>query len=749
MNEKKEEHMNLQAKWIQPAERMNPVCPVFRKELGAGKAAAKAYLKLTAIGTYEAKLNGARISDYVLAPGWTSYQYRLQVQEYDITSLLSDENNVLTVTVGDGWYRSPMPGFNEHPAKEERMGYPAGILAEVTFVYPDGATEVIGTDESWEYGESCVRFSQIYDGESYDASFETRQWKKAQLLDWSTDILIPQEGEKIHEDARVTVKEIITTPAGETVVDFGQEVTGYVEFTVDAKAGDEIRILHGEVLDQQGNFYNANYRSAKAELTYICKDGVQTYKPTLTFFGFRYIKLDKFPGKASADQFTAIQVNSDLKQTGRIVTGSPKINKLFSNVLWGQRGNYLDVPTDCPQRDERLGWTGDAAAFVRTATYNYDVERFFKKWLHDMSADQLPSGRIGHVIPDWLPDGGGSAAWGDAATICPWTIYQTYGDPEVLKDQFETMKKWVGYIESFAHGTDDTTKVDMHEWREKTAVHKAGEGLWIGGTHFGDWLGLDAPVGSYKGSSDDDFIATAYFAYSTELVIKAGKVLGEDVSYYEALHEKIVAAFRREFPVYNTQTEHVLAIRFGLSEDPQKTADALADMIHEAGDSMKTGFVGTCFLLHVLADWGHADLAYTLLLREAYPSWLYAVNKGATTIWEHWDGIMENGEFWSTDMNSFNHYAYGACMDWVYETAAGIRPAEPGFAKAIVAPVPDERMGWLEASIQTRNGLIRSGWVCEENGIRYDIENDMPAIVKIAGRTYEAAPGKHTYWSAK
>ena len=741
--------MNLNAGWIQTSERITPLCPVFRRKIGQREGVKSAVLKMTAIGTYEAVLNGKRISDYVLAPGWTSYKHRLQVQEYDITALMGGDNE-LAVTVGDGWYRSPMVGWQQMKSSQERVGYPAGILAELTIIYEDGNTEVIGTDTSWEWGKSPVRMSQIYDGESYDASFETKDWKPVKALDWSFEILIPQEGEKIVECSEVAARKVFTTPAGETVVDFGQEVTGYVQFTVDAKAGDEVHILHGEVLDQQGNFYNANYRSAKAELTYICRDGLQTYKPHLTFYGFRFIKLDKFPGEARPEQFKAIQVSSDLKKTGNIVTGSEKINQLFSNVLWGQKGNYLDVPTDCPQRDERLGWTGDAAAFVRAGSYNYDVEKFFIKWLKDLAVDQLPNGRVGNVIPDWLPTGGGSTAWGDAATICPWTIYMTYGREEVLRNQFESMKKWVAFMDNSWKQENVLGREPRHDRSIGTKIDRARrQYLWIGDWHFGDWLGLDAPVGSYKGSSDEDFIASAYFAYSTELVIKAGRALGEDVSYYEDLHQNIVKAFREEFPVYNTQTEHVLAIQFGLAPDPQAAADELAKMVHEAGDSMKTGFVGTCFLLHVLAAYGHADTAYSLLLREAYPSWLYAVNKGATTIWEHWDGIMENGEFWSTDMNSFNHYAYGAVMDWIYEKAAGINPLEPGFAKAKVVPMPDERLGWLEASIQTRHGLIRSKWCCKEDGIRYEIENEMPAVIVINGREEKVAPGLHTYWTAK
>lgn len=720
--------MAFQAKWITPSENTGDVCPVFKKTWNSDKTVTKAELILTALGIYEAKLNGKRVSDYVLAPGWTYYDKRLQYQRYDITDMLCNDGNEneLKVTVARGWASSQMPGWMVNEDRVRRAAIPRALLGEIHLTYEDGSEEVIATDESWIWGMSEVKFSEIYDGETVDAGFETTEWKEAANLDWSYDILLPQEGEEIKEMERVAARKIIKTPAGETVVDFGQEVTGYVEFTVDAKAGDKIRILHGEVLDKEGNFYNANYRSAKAEINYICRDGVQTWHPTLTFFGFRYLKLDEFPGEIKPEQFTAIVVYSDIKQTGYLKCSNEKINRLFSNIFWGQKGNFLDVPTDCPQRDERLGWTGDAQVFVKTASYNYDVQRFFKKWLHDIAANQKENGGVGQVVPNYLPEGFESSAWGDAATICPWQMYLTYGDKEILSDQFECMKKWIGYITN----------------------HTNDQYLWTGHEHFGDWLGLDAPSGSYKGSSREDFIASAFYAYSTELVIKAGKVLGADVKEYEELYANIVKTFRAAYPEYLTQTEHILAVHFRLAEDLQKTADDLAALIIKDGSQIRTGFVGTPYILHVLSAYGHNDLAYTLFLREEYPSWLFSVNQGATTIWEHWDGIMENGDFWSTDMNSFNHYSYGAVADWVYEKASGITPLEeyPGFAKVVIKPMPDDRMEWLEASIDTRNGKISSKWTHTPDGIRYDIETAVPATVEIGEMKIEVKPGIYTFW---
>ena len=715
------------ARWIHTDQKTADIVPVFEKQFCSEKPVRHASLQITAYGVYEAVLNGERVGSFVLAPGWTVYEKRLQVQTYDVTGLLQ-KKNVLRVKVGKGWYASPLAGWIETEEKKRRAERRTMLLACLQIEYADGSTDEIVTDDSWIWKESAVRFSEIYDGETYDARLEDMEKAAAGSCiseDLPMDNLIAQEGEEVREMERVAAMSVFTTPAGETVVDFGQEVTGYVEFTVDAKDGDRITILHGEVLDQDGNFYNANYRSAKAKIEYICRDGLQTWHPRLTFFGFRYLKLEQFPGNAGPEQFTAIVVCSDIRRTGWVTSGYGLLNQLISNIFWGQKGNYLDVPTDCPQRDERLGWTGDAQVFVKAASLNFDVERFFRKWLGDLKADQREDGGVGHVIPDVLGNDP-SAAWGDAAVICPWQIYQTYGDKQVLRDQFGSMKKWVEYI---GNVTQDPY-------------------LWTGGEHFGDWLGLDAPSGSYKGSTREEFIAGVFYANAVRITAEAGKVLGEDTKEYEELYEKILQAFRSRYPEYLTQTEHVLAIRFGLSEDPKKTADALAEMIRKNGCSMQTGFVGTPYLLHVLSDYGHEDLAWSLLLREQYPSWLYSVRKGATTIWEHWDGIMEEGSLWSTDMNSFNHYAYGSVIDWIYEKAAGIRheEEEAGFTAVTIDPLPDQRIGWLDVSLQTRNGRIRSSWRYTAGMICYEIETQVPARIRIDGITTLVQPGRYTFW---
>lgn len=715
----------IEGKWIKPRRNRKDVCPMFRKKFNLTEIPVKAELVLTAMGVYSARLNGKKVSHYVLAPGWTVYEKRLQYQTYDITDMLQTDN-LLEVTVGKGWYRSPMLGCNGSERGKNRMLKPAGLLGMLTLFYKDGRKEKIPTGQDWECGESSVRFSEIYDGESFDATFQETDWDNAIEFDGSYENLIPQEGEWIKEQEILTAREIFTTPAGEKIVDFGQEITGYVEFSVNAREGETVRILHGEILDEDGNFYRENYRSAKSEINYICRAGEQTWHPSLTFFAFRYIKLAKFPEDVSAGQFRAIAVYSDIKKTGELSCSDPQLNQLFSNVFWGQRCNFLDVPTDCPQRDERLGWTGDAQVFAKAASYNFDVEKFFTKWMRDLKAEQFRNGGVGHVVPDWFDYGKVSAAWGDAVTICPWQMYLTYHSTELLREMFGCMKKWVDYIGSVSSEPN----------------------LWIGGEHFGDWLGLDAPTGSYKGSSRDDLIATAFYAHSTELVVKAGKALGEEVGEYEHLYEEIKKAFRSRFADCRTQTEYALAVWFGLSAEPQKEADRLAELIRDDGSRLRTGFVGTPYLLHALSKYGHTELAYTLLLRREYPSWLYPVGKGATTIWEHWDGIMEDGSFWSADMNSFNHYAYGAVADWIYEEAAGITPIEdaPGFEKVRICPKPDRRLQWLEASIDTRSGNIRSRWIRLDSGFRYEINTAVPAEIIIGNKKSEVDPGKYVFY---
>lgn len=713
------------SEWIKGCEKNLRGGTVYLKNFRCAAKAEKAILEITALGVYEAKLNGERIGDFILAPGWTSYLNRLQVQSYDVTDMLKTENS-LEVTVGQGWR-----AIANKRDGSDFLGYrDTALIAELTLVYADGRTESIVTDSSWTARESKLRYTNIYDGDIYDATFKAGSARHCICVDLEKDMLIPQEGEKIVEHERMPALQIIKTPAGETVIDFGQNMTGYVEFSIKGTPGAQATISHGETLDCDGNFYNANYRSARAQIKFTCDGEEHIYKSALTFFGFRYIRLENWPDEVKKENFTAIVVHSNIRRTGYFECSDETVNKLFKNIIWGQKSNFLDVPTDCPQRNERLGWTGDAQVFVRTASLNFDVERFFKKWLRDLAADQGRDGCVPHVVPNIFDDMGGSSAWSDAAVICPWEIYRTYGDKKILEDQFDSMKAWIDWM------------------RERSE-----NGRRSGGFHFGDWLGLDSPEGSYKGSTPDDLIATAYYKYSTELFIKAAHALGRDVAEYENIPAEAAKAFRREYMengrVKNaTQTACVLALYFDITDDRAATAAQLNELVKRAGH-LETGFVGTPYLLHALSDNGYAETAYDLLLRREYPSWLYPISKGATTVWEHWDGIKPDGTMWSTDMNSFNHYAYGAVADWMYGAAAGINsdPDRPGFEHIIFRPVTDRRLDFVKASIDTRRGTVASEWRRENGRIKYifTVPEGCGASVIIGGEKHEVGVGTHEF----
>lgn len=715
------------ANWITTKDNFGGGAPLFCRTFTAGKAIASAKLYITALGLYEAALNGTRIGDFILAPGWTSYNKRLQYQCYDVTALLKEENT-LTVTLGNGWCCGPLSWHLTGKLYAEK---PA-LLCRLVLEYVDEKTEEICSDEAWQYSTCEILESELYDGELYDSRKKERSFTPAVLANHSKDMLIEQEGELIREVAVLKPKQVLTTPAGETVIDFGQNMTGYVRFCVKGNAGDKVILRHAEVLDKDGNFYTANLRKAKQQITFICDGTQQWFKPHFTFQGFRYVCLDAYPDEIKPENFEAIVLCSDMKRTGHFACSNPKLNQLYSNIVWGQMSNYVDVPTDCPQRDERLGWTGDAQAFVRAGAYNFDVHKFFKKWLHDLAADQRADGAVGHVIPTMLgPEDYGSAAWGDAALICPWEVYLAYGDKQILADQFDSAKAWVEYIRAL----------------------EDGKHLWQHGEHFGDWLGLDAAEDSYKGATDEYYIASAFYAYSTALLIKMGKVLGKDMAQYESLYEGIVRDFRAEYlsggkPVCDTQTAHVLALYFGLTEHPEVTLDGLVRLLAQSNNHLTTGFVGTPYLLHVLSDNGRADLAYTLLLQEDYPSWLYSVNKGATTMWEHWDGIKPDGSMWSTDMNSFNHYAYGAVGDWLYGVMCGINPDAdaPGYKHSILRPVADARLDYADASLETAYGTLKSGWKREDGGVCYSftVPQGTSATLLVEGNAFEVGAGSFT-----
>lgn len=710
------------AAWIRSGLTENDAGEVFAKQFSPQKPLTAATLQISALGVYHARVNGQPVGDFVLAPGWTAYKYRVQYQCYDITALLAAENTV-EVTLGRGWRaldrrKSNSPGFTAQDS---------ALIAAIHLEYADGSREVIPTDGTWTYTPGKLRFTSIYDGEEYDTLFVPDAPVPAVVLDHPKDILVPQQGEKIVETQRLPAAALLTTPKGETIIDFGQNLTGYVEFRIRGNKGDRAVIYHAEVLDKQGNFYTENLRAAKQQIAFICDGNEHTYKPLLSFQGFRYIKLENWPGEIRLEDFTAIVVHSEMKRTGWFECSHPGINQLFENIVWGQRGNFLDVPTDCPQRDERLGWTGDAQVFVRTAALNYDVYRFFTKWLADLALEQAADGSVPHVIPDALGGKGGSSAWSDAAVICPWQLYLTYGDKEILAAQFESMRRWVEYM------------------RNHSRRH-----IWSKGHHFGDWLCLDKDIGGKPTSNA--YIATAFAAYSTGLFVKAGKVLGKDMREYETLAENIRAAFRKKFLAKgrvkeNTQTACALALYFDLADDKPAVAAQLNALVKQYGH-LTTGFVGTPYLLHVLTENGYAETAYDLLLREEYPSWLYPVGLGATTMWERWNGIWPDGSMADKGMNSFNHYAYGAVGDWLYGTMAGINTDEnaPGFKHIVFKPVFDKRFDFVNARIVTGYGEVSAGWKKVDNGFVYTVTvpEGCAATVFVGGTAREVEAGTHS-----
>ncbi|MDO8685777.1 MAG: family 78 glycoside hydrolase catalytic domain, partial [Clostridiales bacterium] len=503
------------------------------------------------------------------------------------------------------------------------------LLIQLHIEYEDGRSQVVASDKNWKSSIGPVLKSEIYHGELYNATLEKNgwdtsayddsDWNRVGVIENSKDVLVAQINVPIGKIEEIQPLEIFKTPLGEMVIDFGQNMVGWVKLKVVGNTGSRVILKHAEVLDKDGNFYIDNLRGAKQTIEYVLKGlGEEIFEPHFTFQGFRFVKLEEYPCEPKLENFAGIVIHSDMEPTGSFECSNPLINQLQHNILWGQKGNFVDVPTDCPQRDERLGWTGDAQVFIRTSCYNMNTAQFFKKWLNDLKADQLPNGGIPFVVPHVLDaDSFSSSAWGDAAVVCPWTIYLCFGDTKILEDQYESMKAWVEYI------------------------RKQGENeyLWNTGFHFGDWLGLDSKEGSYIGATAKELVSTAFYAYSTELLVKTAKVLGKtnDITEYEALYKNIIKAFREEFVTPSgrlavpTQTGHVLALMFNLMDekDRKRTADTLIKYLEEGKYHLTTGFIGTPYLCHALSNAGYIDAAYKLLLQEDYPSWLYQIKKGA------------------------------------------------------------------------------------------------------------------------
>lgn len=731
------------AKWIissLPEDSVNQPSPMFKKDFNSSKKVVSATAYITAQGVYEAHINGKRVGDAYLTPGWTTYNKRLQYQQYDVTSLLASGNNSIDVSLGSGWYR----GFIGFPQGQHNVyGKQIALLFQLNIKYSDGTTETVVSDESWKVSTGSITSSEIYHGEAIDHRIEPTKWSDVKIKENKDVNLIATYNEPIKKHETFKVINVIKTPKGETVLDFGQNLVGWVQVKATGKAGDKISIYHAEVLDKEGNFYTENLRPARQRNDYTLKGGSEEFfEPHFTFQGFRYIKVEGYPGTIKPENFTSIALYSDMKLTGNFTSSNDLLNQLQHNIQWGQRGNFLDVPTDCPQRDERLGWTGDAQAFARTASFNFGVNDFFAKWLKDLALEQI-NGSVPFVIPNVMGEGAaGSTGWADAATIIPWAMYTAYGDQRVLEDQYESMKQWVGFME-----------------RNSTNY------IWAKGFHFGDWL-FYRPFDDNDGSSavtNKYLIAQCFYAHSVEIVVNTAKVLGknDDVTKYSALLKNVKDAFVNEYVTPNgrlvsgTQTAMVLALNFDMLPESmrEKTAKALVDNIKSYNNHLTTGFLGTPYLCHVLSRFGYNDVAYTLLLQESYPSWLYPVKMGATTIWERWDGIRPDGTFQEAGMNSFNHYAYGAIGDWMYRVVAGIdtKQSAPGYKEIVIKPTVDGRLKAASAEYQTNYGKIKSSWKVADGKLTLDVEipaNTKATIYVPKGQTVEVGSGTYSFSSS-
>jgi alpha-L-rhamnosidase len=710
-------------KWISP-ELDKEIHPLIRKNFTLPENFQSARAYLCGVGLYDVEINGKRVGDEYFAPGYNAYDFWLQYQTYDVTDLLRCGENTIGFMLGNGWYKGRF-GFDG--GYHELYGSEFACIGEIVITLNDGSTTVIATDENWKCAPAPITFSGIYDGEIYDANLESKNWTLPEFDDstWTgvRRTEIKTESFSARRNLPVKIMEIrkpialLQTPAGEAVLDFGQVMTGWVRFKTNASKGTRLQLQYGEILQNQ-NFYRENLREAKAEYVYISDGSEREVQPHFTYYGFRYVKLTGFEGDIDLDEFTGCVIYSEIEQTGEIETSNPLVNRLFQNAVWGQKGNFLDVPTDCPQRDERMGWTGDAQVFAPTACYNMYSPAFYQKYMFDLHEEQKRlSGSVPFTVPVVKPkdgngfiSGSGSSAWGDAATVIPWILYTYYGDKELLRQQFDSMKDWVDYIK----------KMDDESGAKR---------LWQVGFHFGDWLALDGKdPQSPMGGTDSYYIASAYYCYSAQLVAKAAKVLGNNelAEQYGVLANEVKEAIRKEYftpngrSAINTQTAMIVALYMDLVPEsfrPRLMGDLKAklrdDKMH-----LNTGFVGTPYFCHVLSENGANEDAYTLLLNDDFPSWLYAVKLGATTIWERWNSVLPDGSISGTGMNSLNHYAYGSIAEWMYRHMCGINPVEeaPGFRKFKLCPKPYGKLTYAKAKFSSPSGCIESAWELKEDG---------------------------------
>lgn len=670
--------------------------PIFSKEIAPAKEVAKARLYVTGLGLYEAYIDGKKVGDEYLTPYSNNYNRWVQYQTYDITDQIAGGGK-LSILLGNGWYKGRF-GFSAF----EDKGYYGNewkVIADVVLTYTDGTEEVIGTDESWTVTRSRIMFSNLYDGEQIDATAPELPAEEPTVCDAPKGRLEARRSLPVVAHEHIKPVELIHTPAGEQVFDMGQNFAGIFTFRVKEPAGTKIHIQTGEVL-QKGNFYNENLRSAKSEYIYISDGNETVIRPHFTYYGYRYVKVEGV-SDLKIEDFTGLALYSDIEMGGDVETGHDLVNQLVSNVRWGMKGNFIDVPTDCPQRDERMGWTGDTQVFSPTATFLADTYAFYSKYLHDMYTEQMD---LDGMVPDVVPSAGvhsTACVWGDSSCIIPWNMYQFYGDKKILEDQYDSMRNWVDYI-SRVDG-------DNHGWRSVF--------------HYGDWLALDNPSGKtdeVMGGTDEGYIANVYYAASAGIVAKAARVLGyeADAKTYQALCDEQFEEVKKEYfsqtgrCCIKTQTALILALKYHLSENEELTKKTLRLLFQISGDKLKTGFTGMPLMCPVLSENGMNDLAYTLLLNEDYPGWLHEVKLGATTVWERWNSLDENGDISSTGMNSLNHYAYGSILEWVFRYVTGFRVSEehPGSRHLLIAPTLNWKLKRAKGSYHSAAGTYETSW---------------------------------------
>lgn len=718
------------AQWIAADFASRETQPLLAKDFLLEGAVESARAYACGLGLYELEVNGHKAGDEYLLPGYHCYDAALEYQTFDVTALLQSGENTIGLSLAPGWYKGDIIFDRYHDLYGDTMQ----AICELRVRMQDGTERLVASDGTWKSYASPVVFSNIYDGEHFDARKQVPGWSAPGCTAPSSGVVVrpagtekltARRGPKIVKKQEFSPAEVLHTKRGETVLDFGQNMTGWVEFTVREPAGVQVKLSYGEVL-QDGCFYRDNLRTAKCEYLYDSNGETVRVRPHFTFYGFRYVKVEGVSG-VRAEDFTACHIRSDIDPIGSIETDDARVNRLFLNAMWGQFDNFLDVPTDCPQRDERLGWTGDAAIISATACKNLYMPAFFHHFIQNVRHEQdYYGGAVPFFVPApkiqdeqdafWLSGNKeGCAIWSDVATMMPWAVYENYGDLTLLRDEYPVMKAWVERVRR-----DD--ELD------------GGRGLWLRGRQLGDWLALD------KEDAEDDqdpfgatslpYTATAFYYYSAALTAKAAKALGyaEDAATYEALCGKIKSAFLREyftdngaFKVEGTQTACVLSLYFGLYPEGcrEQVLEQLITRLKKKNMHLDTGFCGTPFLCRALSENGANDTAYTLFLNEDFPSWLYEVKLGATTVWERWNSLLPDGSISGTGMNSLNHYAYGSIVDWMYRDLCGLNPCEkaPGYKKALIRPRPDPRIRSARMRMDSASGRYEIFWRYGEEGV--------------------------------